>query len=376
MPVIFWVNVLPTTHSINARNRDHANQMVQIFPLSVFNVKNSEDSIALFFNPITGVQVEQLRIPGGLSQLELWPFPIPSNSTFKLCVAEVYLFVSVGKEKDALISHWNDKVVVQYRFALCPTRYQIQMRSYLVIVMDTQFYKGKHHTYEDYPIGNVLHMVGLANKKDKEDDVDCQCVLMCQSSMKDFFKKFLFEPLPIESHLDHCLSSSRTLRHLDSAQFYSVGSATFAILHNDDGTTTGVNRRPFPTELFNNSYCSPTTCPKPNWSRPSTTGGVIIVQLCGNGHLTELLHKLRSINPTFAGIYLTQIRNQTSCRCPAANRFPSKTLTQSPPQQQHTHQQPSQQQLDAGHSADGEVTATSSPLSPPPSIACSNSSRC
>uniref|UniRef100_A0A914IB48 Uncharacterized protein n=1 Tax=Globodera rostochiensis TaxID=31243 RepID=A0A914IB48_GLORO len=69
-------------------------------------------------------------------------------------------------------------------------------------------------------------------------------------------------------------------------------------------------------------------------------------------------------------------RNQTSCRCPAANRFPSKTLTQSPPQQQHTHQQPSQQQLDAGHSADGEVTATSSPLSPPPSIACSNSSRC
>jgi pre-mRNA-splicing helicase BRR2 len=28
---------------------------------------------------------------------------------------------------------------------------------------------------------------------------------MCQSSKKDFFKKFLFEPLPVESHLDHCL---------------------------------------------------------------------------------------------------------------------------------------------------------------------------
>lgn len=28
---------------------------------------------------------------------------------------------------------------------------------------------------------------------------------MCQSSKKDFFKKFLYEPLPVESHLDHCL---------------------------------------------------------------------------------------------------------------------------------------------------------------------------
>ncbi|RCN24632.1 Sec63 domain protein [Ancylostoma caninum] len=32
-----------------------------------------------------------------------------------------------------------------------------------------------------------------------------KCVLMCQSSKKDFFKKFLYEPLPVESHLDHCL---------------------------------------------------------------------------------------------------------------------------------------------------------------------------
>lgn len=32
-----------------------------------------------------------------------------------------------------------------------------------------------------------------------------KCVLMCQTSKKDFFKKFLYEPLPVESHLDHCL---------------------------------------------------------------------------------------------------------------------------------------------------------------------------
>jgi len=30
-------------------------------------------------------------------------------------------------------------------------------------------------------------------------------VLMCQSSKKEFYKKFLYEPLPVESHLDHFL---------------------------------------------------------------------------------------------------------------------------------------------------------------------------
>ncbi|KAK6029208.1 Sec63 domain protein [Ostertagia ostertagi] len=81
--------------------------------------------------------------------------------------------------------------------------YQVSMFAYLVVIMDTQFYNGKYHVYEDYPIGDVLHMVGLANRPGR--DPDAKCVLMCQSSKKDFFKKFLYEPLPVESHLDHCL---------------------------------------------------------------------------------------------------------------------------------------------------------------------------
>ncbi|VDN59866.1 unnamed protein product [Dracunculus medinensis] len=81
--------------------------------------------------------------------------------------------------------------------------YQISMFAYVVIIMDTQFYNGKYHVYEDYPIGDVLHMVGLANRPGIDEDA--KCVLMCQTSKKDLFKKFLYEPLPVESHLDHCL---------------------------------------------------------------------------------------------------------------------------------------------------------------------------
>uniref|UniRef100_A0A803VWY3 U5 small nuclear ribonucleoprotein 200 kDa helicase n=1 Tax=Ficedula albicollis TaxID=59894 RepID=A0A803VWY3_FICAL len=57
--------------------------------------------------------------------------------------------------------------------------------------------------YVDYPIYDVLQMVGHANRPLQDDEG--RCVIMCQGSKKDFFKKFLYEPLPVESHLDHCM---------------------------------------------------------------------------------------------------------------------------------------------------------------------------
>lgn len=77
------------------------------------------------------------------------------------------------------------------------------LSAYLVLIMDTQIYNGKIHAYEDYPISDVIQMIGYAGRP--AEDEDSKCVLFCQSSKKEFFKKFLFEPLPLESHLDHSL---------------------------------------------------------------------------------------------------------------------------------------------------------------------------
>ncbi|XP_034244319.1 putative U5 small nuclear ribonucleoprotein 200 kDa helicase isoform X1 [Thrips palmi] len=79
----------------------------------------------------------------------------------------------------------------------------VSMAAHLVVIMDTQLYNGKIHAYEDYPVTDVLQMIGFANRPLEDDDA--KCVLMCQTSKKDFFKKFLNEPLPVESHLDHRL---------------------------------------------------------------------------------------------------------------------------------------------------------------------------
>ena len=82
---------------------------------------------------------------------------------------------------------------------------------YLVVVMgkfttphvysfiDTCFYDGKEHTYNDYPIYDILRMIGLASRPGKFPNG--KAIIMTHVSKKAYLNKFLFEPLPIESSL-------------------------------------------------------------------------------------------------------------------------------------------------------------------------------
>ena len=57
-----------------------------------------------------------------------------------------------------------------------------------------QNFQGRAHTYADYAVTDVLRMMGRAGRITKDEEG--KCVVLCQSSKKEFFKKFLFEPLP------------------------------------------------------------------------------------------------------------------------------------------------------------------------------------
>ncbi|CAF5030804.1 unnamed protein product, partial [Rotaria sp. Silwood1] len=81
--------------------------------------------------------------------------------------------------------------------------YTLNIYSYLVIIMDTQYYHGKQHIYDDYSINDILQMINRSNISLKENKT--KVILMCLSTKKDFYKKFLYESIPIESHLDHYL---------------------------------------------------------------------------------------------------------------------------------------------------------------------------
>ncbi|XP_054265192.1 U5 small nuclear ribonucleoprotein 200 kDa helicase isoform X1 [Macrosteles quadrilineatus] len=114
-----------------------------------------------------------------------------------------YIHEGLSKSDHRLVEQLFDSGAVQVAVVTRNLCWALNIFAHLVVIMDTQFYNGKIHAYEDYPITDVLQMVGRANRPLEDDDA--KCVLMCQSSKKDFFKKFLNESLPVESHLDHRL---------------------------------------------------------------------------------------------------------------------------------------------------------------------------
>ena len=77
--------------------------------------------------------------------------------------------------------------------------WELGCSAHLVIVMGTQFFEGREHRYVDYPLSEVLQMFGKASRP--LEDKSSKGVLMVPAVKREYYKKFLNEALPIESHL-------------------------------------------------------------------------------------------------------------------------------------------------------------------------------
>lgn len=74
--------------------------------------------------------------------------------------------------------------------------YSVDLRASLILVMGTQFYEGSQHRYVDYPVSDLLRMIGRAATT---SDSLPKAIIMTSAAKKDYYKKFLDEALPIES---------------------------------------------------------------------------------------------------------------------------------------------------------------------------------
>ncbi|KAM6489678.1 Sec63 Brl domain containing protein [Amanita muscaria] len=108
--------------------------------------------------------------------------------------------VGVAQNSAVLISGYSSLAPFKYWLqAKFDTAWSLPVTSYMVVIMGVQYFEGKEHRYIDYPVMDVLQMMGRACRP-TEDDIS-RCVLMCQQTRKDFYRKFLAEGLPIVSHL-------------------------------------------------------------------------------------------------------------------------------------------------------------------------------
>jgi activating signal cointegrator complex subunit 3 len=69
----------------------------------------------------------------------------------------------------------------------------------LVIIKGTEYFDAKSHKYVDFESTDLLQMIGRAGRPQFDDRG--VAVVYCESSKKNFYRKFLNDPFPIESSL-------------------------------------------------------------------------------------------------------------------------------------------------------------------------------
>lgn len=105
----------------------------------------------------------------------------------------------VNSDWEAVINFYNAGKI---KILVCPADlcWQLNSNAHLVVIMGTETYDGRERRHVDYKIRDMLHMMGRYSTGSTG-----KCVIMCHQPKKDTLKKLLYEPLPIESHLDSYL---------------------------------------------------------------------------------------------------------------------------------------------------------------------------
>ncbi|KAM1340459.1 hypothetical protein ACFX2H_038850 [Malus domestica] len=101
----------------------------------------------------------------------------------------------------------------------------VNLPAHLVIIKGTEYYDGKAKRYVDFPITDILQMMGRAGRP--QFDQHGKAVILVHEPKKSFYKKFLYEPFPVESSLREQLHNhinaeivSGTICHKEDALHY------------------------------------------------------------------------------------------------------------------------------------------------------------
>jgi len=114
-----------------------------------------------------------------------------------------YYHEALSQSDKRIVRHLYNNGATQVLIASRDVCWELDCSAHLVIVMGTQYFEGREHRYVDYPLSEVLQMFGKALQSSK--DGRGRGVLMLPATKREYYKKFLNEALPVESHLHNFL---------------------------------------------------------------------------------------------------------------------------------------------------------------------------
>ena len=88
---------------------------------------------------------------------------------------------------------------IQVLVATSTLAWGVNTPAHLVIIKGTEYYDAASRRYVDFPITDVLQMMGRAGRP--QYDKHGVAVVMVAEPKKAFYKRFLYEPFPVESSL-------------------------------------------------------------------------------------------------------------------------------------------------------------------------------
>ncbi|CAN6469997.1 unnamed protein product [Victoria cruziana] len=130
------------------------------------------------------------------------------------------------KDKDrALVEELFGDNKIQVLVSTSTLAWGVNLPAHLVIIKGTEFYDGKAKRYVDFPITDILQMMGRAGRP--QYDQQGKAVILVHEPKKSFYKKFLYEPFPVESSLKDQLHDninaeivSQTICNKEDAVYY------------------------------------------------------------------------------------------------------------------------------------------------------------
>ncbi|CAI5440695.1 unnamed protein product [Caenorhabditis angaria] len=105
----------------------------------------------------------------------------------------------LSTHEKALVEELFIEKKIQILIATATLAWGINCPAHLVIIKGTEYFDGKKGKYIDFPVTDVLQMMGRAGRP--QFDTSAEAVIYVQDAKKTFYKKFLYEPFPVESSL-------------------------------------------------------------------------------------------------------------------------------------------------------------------------------